>query len=51
MNLGGSMGVAVDKKGLVWSWGENKAGELGVGDAEPRIHPFPITTLSGKSVT
>lgn len=44
------MGAAVDAKGLVWSWGSNKQGELGVGDNDPRVHPYPILTLKGKVV-
>jgi alpha-tubulin suppressor-like RCC1 family protein len=51
ISLGGTLGVAVDSKGLVWSWGANKAGELGVGDSDPRIHPYPVLTLKGKVVS
>ena len=50
LSLGGQLGVAVDSKGLVWSWGNNKSGELGVGDQDPRIHPYPVLTLKGKIV-
>ena len=45
------MSVAVDEKGIAWSWGANTNGELGVGDRDPRIHPFPILTLKGKNVS
>jgi len=51
VSLGQTMSVAVDEKGLAWSWGTNANGELGVGDHEPRIHPFPILSLKGKKVT
>ena len=36
---------------MVWSWGSNASGELGVGDYDPRINPFPIVALQGKRVT
>ena len=51
MSLGREVGVAVDNQGLAWSWGHNTNGELGVGDNEPRVHPFPILNLKGKQVT
>jgi hypothetical protein len=51
VTLGNTLGAAVDAKGLVWSWGTNKMGELGVGDNDPRIHPYPILTLKGKVVS
>lgn len=51
MSLGGSLGAAVDSKGLLWTWGTNKFGELGVGDNESRVHPYPVLTLKGKIVT
>ncbi len=43
--------MAVDNKGLCWSWGINSMGELGVGDNDPRVHPYPVLTLKGKQVT
>ena len=51
VSMGKDMGVAVDNQGLAWSWGQNGHGELGVGDNEPRIHPFPILNLKGKLVS
>ena len=51
VSLGYDLGVAVDDQGLAWSWGQNAHGELGVGDNEPRLHPFPILNLKGKLVT
>jgi alpha-tubulin suppressor-like RCC1 family protein len=35
---------------MVWVWGENKKGELGVGDYSSRIHPYPLVNLKGKEV-
>ena len=51
VSLGKDLGIAVDNQGLAWSWGQNSHGELGVGDNEPRVHPFPILNLKGKLVT
>ena len=51
VSLGRDLGIAVDEQGLAWSWGLNSHGELGVGDNEPRIHPFPVLNLKGKLVS
>ena len=51
VTLGGGSGYATDHKGLVWAWGSNKIGELGVGDKDPRVHPYPVLTLKGRKVT
>lgn len=51
VSLGGSLGTAVDSKGLLWTWGTNQYGELGVGDHDARIHPYPVLTLKGKQVS
>lgn len=29
VSVGGSFGIATDKDGLLWSWGQNSSGELG----------------------
>ena len=50
VSLGKDLGVAVDNQGLAWSWGSNSNGQLGVGDQEPRVHPFPVLNLKGKQV-
>ena len=47
VSLGRDMNFAVDEEGLSWGWGENTHGELGVGDNEPRVHPYPILNLKG----
>jgi len=39
--------LALRRDGTVWSWGQNKSGQLGVGDREPRSRPTHISTLSG----
>lgn len=51
VHLGESLGTCLDTKGLVWTWGTNHFGELGVGDQDSRLHPYPVLTLKGKKVT
>jgi X-linked retinitis pigmentosa GTPase regulator len=51
VSLGLTVGVATDEQGIAWTWGPNENGELGVGDQEARVHPFPVLGLKGKSVT
>ena len=46
--LGVTVSVAKDKNGLLWTWGQNKHGELGFGDKDARQHPFPLLQLKGK---
>jgi len=36
---------------MVWVFGDNKKGELGVGDYSARVHPYPLASLKGKPVT
>lgn len=50
VDIGGFFGAAIDKNGLVWSWGSNTSGELGVNDYQPRTSPCPNTTLENKKV-
>ena len=42
VSIGGSFGAIVDKEGLLWSWGSNLSGELGLGDYEARPYPYPV---------
>jgi alpha-tubulin suppressor-like RCC1 family protein len=51
VSVGGCFGAAIDDTSKVWTWGSNASGELGVGDYEPRVNPFPIVALQGKTVT
>lgn len=44
------MGAVIDSTGMIWVWGDNKKGELGVGDYSARVHPYPLVNLKGKSV-
>ena len=45
------MSAAIDSKGMLWTWGTNEFGELGVNDNDPKIHPYPVLSLKGKQVT
>ena len=36
---------------MVWVWGENKKGELGLRDNIPRENPYPLASLKGKPVS
>ena len=46
-----NLGSAIDSKGLLWTWGSNIAGELGTGDNEPKVTPYPVMALKKKKVT
>jgi len=35
--------LALVSPGLVWSWGRNKCGQLGVGDSRDRVQPVKVT--------
>lgn len=48
VSIGGSFGIAKDKDGLLWSWGQNESGELGQNDLKMRIYPHPILALKRK---
>jgi alpha-tubulin suppressor-like RCC1 family protein len=39
--------LALRKDGTVWSWGKNRYGQLGLGDAERRGTPTHVTALTG----
>lgn len=44
------MGSAIDNTGMIWVWGLNKNGELGVGDYSVRSNPYPLASLKGKVI-
>jgi X-linked retinitis pigmentosa GTPase regulator len=50
ISIGGCFGAAIDEKGVCYTWGSNTSGELGVGDYEARINPFPLLKLRNKTV-
>ena len=41
---------AIDQDGICWVWGQNKKGELGLGDQVARNTPYPLVSLKGKAV-
>ncbi|CAN5341806.1 hypothetical protein BH09BAC5_BH09BAC5_12070 [soil metagenome] len=43
---GGDFSLALRSDGTVWSWGNNKYGELGCGDMKKSAFPIQITTLT-----
>ena len=45
------LGGGVDINGVVWTWGNNECGVLGVGDFQARSSPFPLAALKNKHVT
>ncbi|CAI2380880.1 unnamed protein product [Moneuplotes crassus] len=51
VSLGTSVSACIDSSGLIWTWGENTNGELGVGDFQPKSTPFPVMALQRKNVT
>lgn len=50
VSVGGSFGIARDKDGLLWSWGQNTSGELGHSDTSTKLYPIPILQLKRKPI-
>jgi hypothetical protein len=48
---GNTLGAAIDVKGKLWTWGSNVSGELGLGDTDPKVQPYPVAALKKKVVT
>eukprot|EP00826_Nyctotherus_ovalis_P002180 TRINITY_DN10413_c0_g1_i1.p1 TRINITY_DN10413_c0_g1~~TRINITY_DN10413_c0_g1_i1.p1 ORF type:complete len:863 (-),score=245.69 TRINITY_DN10413_c0_g1_i1:255-2843(-) len=48
MSVGTSFGVFIDAEGGVYSWGNNRTGELGTGDYKSRHMPTAVPTLIGR---
>lgn len=50
MSAGYGFVIALDKEGLMWTWGQNDIGQLGLGDLKERKYPaqvlFPKTTIT-----
>ena len=51
IEIGSFFGSAVDETGLIWSWGSNTSGELGLGDYEPRKSVTPSNSLQGRVIS
>ena len=48
VSVGGSFGLAKDKDGMLWTWGQNTNGELGLNDLKTRLYPHPVLSLKRK---
>lgn len=44
------MGAIIDNLNMVWMFGSNEKGDLGVGDYGKRIHPYPLVNLQDKNI-
>jgi len=51
VSVGHTMGSVIDHKGIIWVFGENSQGELGVGDTTARVNPYPIVSMQHKGIT
>ena len=47
----GGMAALLTKSGFLYTWGDNKNGQLGHGDTDPRGTPEIIETLKSKKIT
>ena len=45
------IGCALDQSGFVWCWGQNKDGELGIGDNDSHELPAPVLALKGQKIS
>jgi alpha-tubulin suppressor-like RCC1 family protein len=48
--IGNRFGLALTGNGAIFVWGSNEDGELGVGDFQERVAPFPLLALKDKRV-
>mmetsp|Transcript_7659 Transcript_7659/g.7053 ORF Transcript_7659/g.7053 Transcript_7659/m.7053 type:complete len:100 (+) Transcript_7659:61-360(+) len=46
LKLGEQFSVALSAKGIVYTWGQNDKGQLGLGNENPTCDPHPVTGLS-----
>src|SRR4051794_32326895 len=46
IKLGEQFSVALSNKGIVYTWGQNDKGQLGLGTDIPSWEPSPVTTLN-----
>jgi alpha-tubulin suppressor-like RCC1 family protein len=47
---GGSHSCAIHADGSFWCWGDNRSGQLGVGDTAPRLVPTKVDSLGNDVV-
>jgi len=50
-SIGGCSGVFVDSENVVYTWGSNVAGQLGLGDYEGRAYPVIVPLLKDYLIT
>lgn len=43
--------LALDSRGVVWAWGENGEGQLGLGNFNHMVFALPITFPAGEAIT
>ena len=46
LKLGEQFSVALSNKGIVYTWGQNDKGQLGLGNEMPTFDPYPVTGLT-----
>jgi hypothetical protein len=51
ISIGTDVAGWIDSSGLIWAWGKNENGELGVGDCSKKETPYPVMALKTKRVT
>lgn len=49
LDAGGAHSLALKPDGMVWTWGENYAGQMGDGPATDRSAPVRVSGVSGAS--
>lgn len=43
--VGAFHNLALQESGMLWAWGSNEYGQLGIGDTQPRSQPVLVQTL------
>lgn len=51
VSAGENFALALSKDGKVYSWGDNRSGQLGLSDTENRQTPQEITAISGRVIS
>jgi alpha-tubulin suppressor-like RCC1 family protein len=51
ISIGRTMSTVLDQTHMLWVFGDNQNGELGVGDKTARITPFPVVSLQKKGIS
>lgn len=46
LKLGEQFSIALSNKGIVYAWGQNDKGQLGLGNEVPTFEPAPVITLN-----